>query len=108
MCIQEAAVYLLEGLNNDKLHSHPSEPDELRAYHFAHSTLFHLLDLFAGILIMLLALVEPPTVFDYELPSRVSQFCLQWKRSLLPLVVSSFASCCMPLQSPVNVLPDLV
>lgn len=69
--MQEAAVYLLEGLHNDKLDSHPSEPKDLKAYHFAHSVLFHLVDLCAGLLLMLLALVENPGITGSSWPVRV-------------------------------------
>jgi len=58
----EAAIYIHEGENNDKFTAHPNRHDELPWYLITHSTWFYLLDVFAAMLLMLLALVEQPAV----------------------------------------------
>ncbi|XP_029642687.1 two pore calcium channel protein 1-like [Octopus sinensis] len=77
---QEAAVYLQEGENNDKYDTHPSNYDALPAYQVAHNYWFHILDLFASILLLSLALCESPAVTNMALPvgvhSSLELFCL--------------------------------
>lgn len=73
--LQEAAIYLQEGENNDKFYTHPRSHDALPAYQIAHNRLFHTLDLCAAILIMLLAACERPAVDFLKLPVGVSVTC---------------------------------
>ncbi|XP_014770199.2 two pore channel protein 1 isoform X1 [Octopus bimaculoides] len=77
---QEAAVYLQEGENNDKYDTHPSNYEALPAYQVAHNHWFHILDLFASILLLSLALCESPAVTTMALPvgvhSSLELFCL--------------------------------
>lgn len=74
---QEAAVYLQEGENNDKYDTHPSNYEALPAYQVAHNHWFHVLDLFASILLLSLALCESPAVTNMALPVGVGNllFC---------------------------------
>ena len=58
---REAAIYLEEGWNNDKLTSHPKCLDDLRIYHIIHSKWVSMLDLTACVLLLALAFIEPPT-----------------------------------------------
>ena len=55
-------ILLQEGQNNDKFTAHPNSHDELPGYLITHNTGFYLLDLFAALLLMSLALVEEPAV----------------------------------------------
>ncbi|XP_077289206.1 two pore calcium channel protein 1-like [Arctopsyche grandis] len=68
MNYHEAAIYLEEGLNNEKFDSHPSSPGELPAYLRVHNPWYHGLDLSASLLLMLLAFTEDPAVPLFELP----------------------------------------
>lgn len=58
----EAAIYVQEGENNVKFTAHPNRHTDLPWYLINHSTWFYVIDLFAALLLMLLALVEPPAV----------------------------------------------
>ena len=58
---REAAIYLEEGWNNDKLTSHPKCLDDLRIYNLIHSKWVSMLDLTACVLLLALAFIEPPT-----------------------------------------------
>ncbi|XP_005089220.2 two pore calcium channel protein 1 [Aplysia californica] len=65
---QEAAIYLEEGRNNDKFYTHPQSHDALPAYQVAHNPWFYTLDLFAAVVVMLLAACEKPAVASLEMP----------------------------------------
>ena len=71
---QEAAIYLQEGENNDKFYTHPGSHDALPAYQIAHNRWFHMLDLGAAVLVLLLAACERPAVDFLKLPVGVSSF----------------------------------
>ena len=60
----EAAIYLQEGENNDKFSSHPRSQDAIPAYLITHNTWFYMMDLFSSLLILSLALIEQPAVFQ--------------------------------------------
>ncbi|XP_052739234.1 two pore calcium channel protein 1-like isoform X5 [Bicyclus anynana] len=62
MNYHEAAIYLEEGLNNEKFDSHPSSPEELPAYLRVHNPWYHGLDLLASLVLILLAFSEEPAV----------------------------------------------
>ena len=68
---QEAAIFLQEGFENDRFEAHPTDASGMQAYRFVHSPAFHVLDLVAAILLMLLALVEEPAVGGLEMPIQV-------------------------------------
>ncbi|XP_045522596.1 two pore channel protein 1-like isoform X1 [Pieris brassicae] len=68
MNYHEAAIYLEEGLNNEKFDSHPSSPEELPAYLRVHNPWYHGLDLLASLVLILLAFTEDPAVPAFELP----------------------------------------
>ncbi|XP_060581859.1 two pore channel protein 1-like [Ruditapes philippinarum] len=64
----EAAIYLQEGENNDKFYTHPRSHEALPAYQIAHNRWFHVLDLVAAVLVLLLAACERPAVDFLKLP----------------------------------------
>ena len=61
--VQEAALYVREGELNDKFYSHPTGRWSKLAYIILHHSVFHVFDLLLSILLMLLALIEKPSVF---------------------------------------------
>lgn len=70
---QEAAIFLQEGENNDKYTTHPRTHNSVPAYYLAHSTWLYVFDLFATVLILLLALCEGDQSVSYlYLPVGVS------------------------------------
>ena len=76
----EAAIYVQEGENNDKFTAHPNSHDELPGYLITHNTGFYLLDLFAALLLMSLALVEEPAVpyLGAAVWVILLLFCISW------------------------------
>ncbi|XP_059474256.1 two pore calcium channel protein 1-like [Neocloeon triangulifer] len=68
MNYHEAAIFLHEGENNEKFDSHPKNPEALPAYLMVHSSWYHGLDLAASIVLLALALVEPPAGPLFQLP----------------------------------------
>ncbi|XP_076034429.1 two pore calcium channel protein 1-like isoform X2 [Oratosquilla oratoria] len=62
MNYHEASIFLEEGENNDKFNSHPRDRNALPAYLVVHNHWFYTLDLAASLLLMGLALIEPPAV----------------------------------------------
>ena len=72
LALQEAAIFLQEGFENDSFASHPRDDSSRQAYRFVHSPAFHILDVFAAILLMALALVEEPAVDKLQMPLQVS------------------------------------
>ena len=61
--VQEAALYVREGELNDKFYSHPTGRWSKLAYIILHHSVFHVFDLLLSIFLMLLALIEKPSVF---------------------------------------------
>ena len=57
---REAAIFLEEGINNDKLTSHPQCHEALPAYLVVHNKWYYLLDLVASLILILLAFTEKP------------------------------------------------
>ncbi|XP_063610865.1 two pore channel protein 1-like isoform X1 [Penaeus indicus] len=64
MNYHEAAIFLEEGENNDKFNSHPRDRSALPAYLVTHNHWFYSLDLAAALLLMSLAVIEQPAVFE--------------------------------------------
>ena len=62
--IQEAAIYIHEGEDNDKFVYHPVGKWSKLAYTILHNPIFYIIDLLVSILLMLLALIEKPAFFD--------------------------------------------
>ena len=57
---REAAIFLEEGINNDKLTSHPNSHEALPAYLLVHNHWYYALDLVAALLLVSLAFTEKP------------------------------------------------
>ena len=57
---REAAIFLEEGMNNDKLTSHPHCHEALPAYLLVHNKMYYCLDLLAAFLLIALAFTEKP------------------------------------------------
>ncbi|XP_013381725.1 two pore calcium channel protein 1 [Lingula anatina] len=65
---QEAAIFLEEGINNDKFKTHPRTFDALPAYALAHNKWYYLMDLLASLLLLGLIFCESPAVPFLKLP----------------------------------------
>lgn len=61
-CI-DASVYIQEGDDNDKFHTHPTTRTAMTAYRLIHNHVAWSLDLTASIIILLVAIAEYPSVF---------------------------------------------
>lgn len=57
-----------EGENNEKFDSHPRHPSALPAYLLVHNSWYYGCDLFFSSLLLLLAVVERPSVENFEFP----------------------------------------
>ncbi|EEC00342.1 conserved hypothetical protein [Ixodes scapularis] len=64
----EAAIFLEEGQNNDKLDFHPCSHAALPAYLVVHNRLFYCLDLLSAVVLMSLALMEEPALPGLDVP----------------------------------------
>lgn len=58
----EAAIYLEEGENNEKLLYHPRCNQSLSSYKYVHNQIFYVLDLLAALTLLALTLCEAPAV----------------------------------------------
>ncbi|KAF5284216.1 hypothetical protein FQR65_LT00216 [Abscondita terminalis] len=67
MNYHEAAIFLEEGQNNEKFDSHPKHPTDLPAYLLVHNSWYYGLDLITSVILLLLALVEEPSVGNVQL-----------------------------------------
>ncbi|KAK4010715.1 two pore calcium channel protein 1 [Daphnia magna] len=65
---REAAIFLEEGINNDKLTSHPSCHEALPAYLLVHNKWYYALDFAASLLLILLTFTEKPANPLFRLP----------------------------------------
>lgn len=81
---REAAIFLEEGINNDKLTSHPNSHEALPAYLLVHNHWYYALDLVAALLLVSLAFTEKPAHSFFQLPVGVHSSI-----ELLALVVIS-------------------
>ena len=72
---REAAIYLDEGLRNEKFELHPSDSRVLPYYFLAHTTVYNLVQLIASLVLLFLSIFEPPgspfTFFGLPVPSIV-------------------------------------
>ncbi len=68
---KEAAIFLEEGVNNDKFTHHPRSCDALPAYLMVHNNWFHLIDLVASLTLLALGLVERPCKEPLCVPAQV-------------------------------------
>ncbi len=57
---KEAAIFLEEGLNNDKFTHHPRSREALPAYLLVHNTWFHVFDVGAALVLLALGFFEAP------------------------------------------------
>ncbi|XP_078680096.1 two pore calcium channel protein 1-like [Branchiostoma floridae x Branchiostoma belcheri] len=64
---QEASIYLQEGGNNDKFDTHPHSHKALPAYLLVHQTWFYVMDLAVSLLLLGLALFEPPAFYSIDI-----------------------------------------
>ena len=75
--IQEAAIYLQEGVENEKLFHHPTDVKSYWAYMVIHQPAYYLSEFAVCVLLMLLALLEEPTFFDVPIQvRRLSTVCM--------------------------------
>lgn len=105
---REAAIYLEEGYNNDKFDYHPQTFVKLPAYLAVHNHLYYVIDLFACLLVLSLALFEKPARDGFHLSESVMignklhimerlictfpRFMLQWNCLVWQLLVRYFGS----------------
>ena len=75
---REAAIYLEEGFNNDKFDCHPQSYSKLPAYFAVHNHCYYLIDLFACLLVLALAIFEKPAVDGFHLTESVSDLLLNF------------------------------
>ncbi|XP_056633174.1 two pore calcium channel protein 1-like isoform X1 [Diorhabda sublineata] len=68
MNFHEAAIFLEEGANNEKFDSHPRHPAALPAYLLVHNSWYYGFDLLFSLILLLLALVEKPSLDNFEFP----------------------------------------
>jgi len=62
--MQEAAIYLLEGLEDEDLDFHPTVKRSYKAYMIIHNRAYSISVFLVCILLMLLAFLEKPTFLD--------------------------------------------
>ncbi|KAF5285116.1 hypothetical protein FQA39_LY16805 [Lamprigera yunnana] len=67
MNYHESAIFLEEGQNNEKFDSHPKHPNDLPAYLLVHNAWYYGLDLLTSVVLLLLALIETPSVTEFQL-----------------------------------------
>ena len=60
MLWQEAAVYLEEGIDNDKFDTHPKTQEQYKAFRRCHNHVYYITEVLTPFCLMLLALVEEP------------------------------------------------
>ncbi len=68
---KEAAIFLDEGLNNQKFTYHPRSCEDLPAYLMVHNAWFHLIDLAASLVLLALGFVERPCKPPLCVPTQV-------------------------------------
>ena len=68
---KEAAIFLEEGENNDKFSHHPRSRDALPAYLLVHNKWFHVLDLSAALVLLVLGFFEEPTTDRLTVPPQI-------------------------------------
>lgn len=61
-------TFFKEGENNEKFDSHPRHPSALPAYLLVHNSWYYGCDLFFSLMLLLLAIVEKPSVENFEFP----------------------------------------
>ena len=70
---KEAAIFLEEGLNNDKFIHHPRSQEALPAYLLVHNNWFHLFDVSAALVLLALGFFEAPCTDSLCIPEQVHQ-----------------------------------
>jgi len=61
---QEAAIYLQEGEENEKLYHHPSSAISYWAYKVLHNPVYYISEFVVSVILMFLAFLEKPTFLD--------------------------------------------
>ena len=69
--MQEANIYLIEGVNYEHLSYHPSDARKYRAYRVIHYPLYYVTEVLVCVLLMLLAFLEEPTFIDVPIEVRM-------------------------------------
>ena len=59
-------LYITEGEKNDVFHNHPKDEDGVTSYYVIHHPAYYTTHLVSTILLMLLAMVEKPSVFAID------------------------------------------
>lgn len=77
LLFQEAALCIREGKDNDKFACHPTQKGSKMAYKILHHPIFHVFDLVLSVLLMLLALIENPTVLGTK-PDEPTVVTVSW------------------------------
>ena len=63
--LQEAALFVKEGEQNDKFASHPNGRYSKIAYHLFHHPVCYTIDFIASCLLLSLAIIETPSLIPY-------------------------------------------
>lgn len=71
MNYKEAAIFLEEGLNNDKFTHHPRCQEALPAYLLVHNNWFHVFDVSAALVLLTLGFFEAPCTDSLCIPEQV-------------------------------------
>ena len=81
---KEAAIFLEEGLNNDKFTHHPRCQEALPAYLLVHNNWFHVFDVSAALVLLTLGFFEAPCTDSLCIPEQVQdkQFASFYYRSI--------------------------
>ena len=69
---QDAAIYLLEGENNDSFSSHPRGWWSSAAFDVVHNEVYQYIQLAVSLLLMGLAIIEHPSYVSTDIPPWVS------------------------------------
>ena len=64
--LQEATIYLQEGKDNDLFKAHPQGRWSKLAYNILHHPAFYISDLVVSVLLMMLAILERPSVIKLD------------------------------------------
>lgn len=70
---QEAAIYLKEGIENERLCHHPTDSKSFWAYMAIHHPAYYITEVIVCVLLMFLAFIEKPSCFP-DMPVEVSIF----------------------------------
>ena len=86
--VQEAAIYLNEGIENDKYTTHPSSLYSYYGYIIIHHWAYYFFIPFVALLLLLLTIVEQPTFV--HIPLKVSSGLVELYVYIIKLLESIF------------------